>query len=594
MRKEPRFLISTADERTWKFDRPVVFLGEWCRTYNRKHIWQNMDAVVCPPYGLAPSQRSADHVEARMLEEKLFGVLCDSLNSFHDAQHNTRFWRILLGHWFRRYVEVMLNRVRSLELCIQSHNLSGTAAFRNVNYSLSPQDSLDAIYAFNSDRWNHELTIRLLQLLTGPDLCIEELEELEEHSLKGQAQIESSLPQPFLRRILKWGYRIVKRAANSMSRDNDAFIVNSYLPKASELQLNFALKQFPQLWNSPRERILTEPDTKLREKLKREMAYESENKLERILSEMVFELMPVCYLEGLNELGTSVRRRPWPRTPRFIFTSNNFDKDETFKLWTAIKTEAGSIYIVGQHGNNYGTDRFMNPSIEEITADKFLTWGWADGLSQHQPAFILKMAGKRTAQYNKRGGLLLIELHLNHRITTWDGTFEFAEYFKDQLLFASQLDCKPKQSLTVRLHSQSRRLTWYEEARWHVFDPTIKIDQGAISIDRLIADSRLIVHSYDSTGILETLSLNIPTLAYWQHGFEHLRESSKPYYQLLVDAGIVHFSADSIARQVNEVWDDVETWWQQNLVQEARRRFCEQYGKISLTPIKDLEAIIRC
>lgn len=35
-----RYLITTADERTWKFDRPVLFLGEWCRLYDRRHVWQ--------------------------------------------------------------------------------------------------------------------------------------------------------------------------------------------------------------------------------------------------------------------------------------------------------------------------------------------------------------------------------------------------------------------------------------------------------------------------------------------------------------------------------------------------------------------------
>ena len=52
MPNKPRYLIVTADERTWKFDRPVIFLGEWCRLYNRRHVWQDMDAIVgdhwCP------------------------------------------------------------------------------------------------------------------------------------------------------------------------------------------------------------------------------------------------------------------------------------------------------------------------------------------------------------------------------------------------------------------------------------------------------------------------------------------------------------------------------------------------------------------
>ena len=35
-----RCLITTADERTWPVNKPVVFLGEWCKKYSRKHVWQ--------------------------------------------------------------------------------------------------------------------------------------------------------------------------------------------------------------------------------------------------------------------------------------------------------------------------------------------------------------------------------------------------------------------------------------------------------------------------------------------------------------------------------------------------------------------------
>ena len=47
-----KYLITTEDESTWKFDRSVIFLGEWCRLFSRKHIWENLDAIVAEPYGL--------------------------------------------------------------------------------------------------------------------------------------------------------------------------------------------------------------------------------------------------------------------------------------------------------------------------------------------------------------------------------------------------------------------------------------------------------------------------------------------------------------------------------------------------------------
>ncbi len=123
-------------------------------------------------------------------------------------------------------------------------------------------------------------------------------------------------------------------------------------------------------------------------------------------------------------------------------------------------------------------------------------------------------------------------------------------------------------------------------------DKTIKLDMGSSIISKLIAQSRLIVHSYDSTGILETLAQNIPTLAFWQNGFDHLRDSAKPYYQLLVNVGIVHLKPESAAAKVCEIWDDVEGWWAQSAVQEARKQFCDRYARVSQNPVNELKKIL--
>lgn len=584
-----RFLITTEDEQTWKFDRPVIFLGEWCCLYDRKHIWQSMDAIIAAPYGLGQSRKDADHAEARALEEAIFPVLCEALNNYHATKHGTRFWKIVLGHWFHRYVDVILNRVRTLEWCLRTHQLSGTTAFSDKCHALAPQDSYSAIRAFNDSRWNSVLYGRILSLLGATGCPVEIISgDASEGFRWPAAEPERNLG----RRIFNWGYRHAGKLAGQLARENDAFIINSFLPRKEEIKLQLALGQVPQLWVSPKLALTENPDRALRQSLSSKIAGVADKSLANILRAMVFELLPVCYLEGFAGLAESVKQLSWPKEPKFIFTSNNFDMDEVFKLWTATKVESGFKYVTGQHGNNYGTYRYMYPAVEEDTADKFLTWGWADGLPQHTPAFIFKTAGRKVEGCNPDGGLVLIELHAGLMLSTWDAVAEFKAYFSDQQSFIEKLQNLPKKRLTVRLHHAHANLKWGEEGRWKEFDPTVKLDLGASDISKLIAQSRLIVHSYDSTGILETLSQNIPTLAFWQNGLEHLRESAKPYYQLLVDAGIVHFTPESAAAKVNEVWGDVEGWWAQSAVQEARKQFCERYSRVSPCPVCELKEIL--
>ena len=586
-----RYLITTADERTWKFDRPVLFLGEWCRLYDRRHVWQQMDAIVASPYGLGKAQKDADYAEARALEEKLFPEFYALLNQHHGLNHEARFWQILLGHWFRRAINVLLNRVRTLQQCLENHSITGTTFYPERSYALAPPDSYAAIWAFNDDRWNQELNASILRLLKSDRLQVETLPEDVCGPESGQFQLgQSTLQYSSTQKIKNWCLNTIIAACEKLCRDQDAFIINSYLPKSTLLKLQLACGQWPQLWKSSKFVIHKQTTYPFRSSLSNSFASACSSPIESITRRFLFELIPICYLEELPSLHQVVSQVPWPQNPQYIFTSNSFDTDEVFKLWTAQKVASGIKYFVGQHGNNYGTYRYMVQSIEEVTADKFFTWGWKEPshTCEYVPACILKKSKHKKQIHNPSGGLLLIELPVDHRINTWDSTKEFEQYFQDQQSLVARLAANARQELTIRLHGTARYLRWNEEARWGDWDPALKLELGHVPIDNLIADSRLIIHSYDSTGILETLSANIPTLAFWQNRLDHLRDSAIPYYQLLVDAKIIHFSPITIADMVNEVWEHVDSWWQQEDVQQARELFCKQYANLSHTPEKNL------
>ena len=67
-----RYLITTSDEQTWRFDCPVLFLGEWCCTYKRKEKWQNIDFVVAKPYGLESLKKKDEDFSKILKIEEIF------------------------------------------------------------------------------------------------------------------------------------------------------------------------------------------------------------------------------------------------------------------------------------------------------------------------------------------------------------------------------------------------------------------------------------------------------------------------------------------------------------------------------------------
>ena len=78
-----RYLITSSNPKTWKFDRPLIFLGEFTRTYEERHRWSQLDAIVAEPYGLSLENRERDYEYVTRLREELFEDIFTALNLFY-------------------------------------------------------------------------------------------------------------------------------------------------------------------------------------------------------------------------------------------------------------------------------------------------------------------------------------------------------------------------------------------------------------------------------------------------------------------------------------------------------------------------------
>lgn len=583
MTSDNRFLITTADERSWKFDQPVLFLGEWCRVYERKKTWKDMDAIVAKPYVLTSEQKEHNRIYVQTLSKQLLGELTNVLNEFHKTNHNLRYWNIILGHWLQRSVAVIFNRFFTLQTALKAYKVAASKVLDSSNYTLTTPDSFSFIWACNDDTWNHVLYSKILKFCGNVNL------EIDDKSLRGIHGFNCESKTIDSKSLKQHFFQEVNNVLQIFSKKEDAFIVKTYLPRKVSIKLQLAFNQCPQFWQSPKV-VASTPDANQRRLIK--LDAEQYDGFERYVRLQLPELIPTCYLEGYNNLLQQVMSLPWPKKPRFIFTSNSFDTDEIFKTWTATKVEEGIPYFVGQHGNNYGTLLGSQHWPELVTCDKFITWGWTNKKVKNVPAYIFKNANLKLNEYDPKGGLLLIEVSMPHRLTIWDSYFEFGIYLEEQFRFVKTLSEIIQKQLTVRLHHEYAKHTWSESERWRVCCPGIRVENGTMRIKNMIKKSRLVIHSYDSTGILETLSSNVPTMCFWHGELDHLLPSAKPYYDLLKKAGILAYTPEEAAESINMCWENLNAWWESTKVQDARKEFCEEFAKIDNRPIRTLKRIL--
>ena len=584
MTKVERHLITTADERTWRFDCPVLFLGEWCRLYNRKTLWMSMSGKVAWPLRLIGDKKSNNVDYLDKLSAKILDEISLSLNHFHNTNHSSRYWNILLGHWLKRYLHVCHNRYFTIEQALKSNKIVSTTIFDSTCFSFASLDSLSFNEACDNDVWNNMLYARVLKNMDCTDIELFLVDIKNEDFLK-----KSTTVLPARLTVIK---QLIKTTClyilPKFKKNNDAFIINSYLPKWQEIKLQIAFWQFPQRWQSPA-LLPSNVDIKKRDKL----IIDSKPYIgfEKFVRDLLSEMIPICYLEGFTQLNQQAETLPWPSKPKFIFTSNNFDTDEVFKAWAGLKAEEGAPYFAGQHGNNYGTENGFDNWPEHVSVDNFFTWGWTNGSFKNIPAFIFKTDNVRM-QSKPDGGLLLLETHLPAMTRSDDVWHEFGIYQKQQFRFVEALPKEIKKELTVRLHDSWVKTRWSDDERWRDHKTSPSLDPGIDPMVKIIAKNRLMVHSYDSTGILEGLASNIPTLCFWNGDLDHIVPKAKPYYKLLKNVGIIADSPEHAAQFVTKNWHNIEEWWGSSRVQNARVVFCEQYARVERCPVMSMKRLL--
>ena len=587
MEDSSRVLITTSDKRTWKLDQPVIFLGEWCRLYEQRHTWEDIDAIVASPYGLDLASKISDYQEVRYIEKILLSKASEFLNEVHSSAHNERFWKIVIGHWLRTFIQSGLNRYKTIKKCIEENKISSSTFIKISDENLICLDFDSFNDLLDDPMWSSSLDYKIINLMPEVKFSIETISDSKDYL----TQTNNILKVDSHKKIGKQGvFRIIKSLLLHFVQNSDAVIVGTYMQRISEIKLNLALAQFPQFRKTEPVKTVAKADLNLRNELKSRFTIENEGTLLRILSSIFFDLLPLVYLEGFTELQNLSKNQDLPKSPKFIFTCINFQSDEVFKVWTANQTEMHTKYIVGQHGAMYGTNRFDSPHVEVETADIFLAWGEQKPELNYRTSFCFKTLDKKISS-DSNGGLLFIDSPLDYRRNTWDSTMEYHKLFNQKIIFLSQIRNTINPGITVRLHPLNHS-KFQADIRYYKSDPTLHIDKGYSKLDSLIPRNRLLVFSYESTGIIENLIRDIPTMALFLDGFECLSDEAKTHYRLLADVGIFHVSVESAAQKICTEWDNIRSWWDDPIVQRARISFCNQYGKTSRKPIRELRKII--
>ena len=158
------------------------------------------------------------------------------------------------------------------------------------------------------------------------------------------------------------------------------------------------------------------------------------------------------------------------------------------------------------------------------------------------------------------------------------------------------LPFETRKTITVRLHNTAANSTFNIIGAWKGAMeryPEIKLDLGTTPIRELISRHDLVIHCYDSTGMLETFAENIPSIAFIPGGLEHLNDAARIRFSALKEAGLLYVSSKLAADALSQIYPNVKEWWESEKVVEEREIFVNSYSKISNHPARELAKILR-
>lgn len=573
-----RVLITTADERSWPDNSErVLFLGTWCVKNNRKHAWSKFNFKVADPYGISKQQKKNDKEYIVKLIEKITFDLKGELNRYHGTNYSERYWNIITGHWLQRHIKVIFNRYKLIESILTKNLVNRMIKIEEEEFNFIAEDGINYVRRLSDDNWNHNLYIELLKYFPNNNIKI--IEKYIDHPNRGSNKKKYKSYKHYIKKTLNFSRFFFK--------NTDALILDTCLPRKEVFKLFFFLGQLPVYYNfdigyCKENFIIT---SKRGDFL---CANDSYTGVEFAIRDLVKKMIPSCYLEGYNSIHNNLKRVQLPKQPKFIFTSNAFAFNEYFKFWTADKVENGVPYYIGQHGSNYGTLQGSEVWPEIKTCDIFFSWGWDRVYKvKTKHSFNFKIANEKQL-FNPKGGGLLVERGPGHPSVPQDHYYEHILYQKYVFKFYENIESNIKNKITVRLHHGSSELGASDVYLWNKEYPDTNIDDYSLPLKKLIQKSRLVIFSYECSGFLECMALNIPTICFWRGGLDHLFDDAADHYKMLENVGIFTNKAEVAASYVNIYWEDLDEWWNSRLVQEARVEFCSHYSRVVKNPTKIL------
>lgn len=506
--------------------------------------------------------------------------LASELNKVHDTNYSLRFWEILLGKFLRQFIYTVFNSYNDLIYILNNQKIDEIYLLNTKKYKLSVNDTYSQSFSKIDDNWMAALNSKIIDKISFKQT--KKIQETKQEYFK--------LPKKLNNQKNECGLlKFFSHLFNFFIKKNSIVFYSSGIPLFWEKLLEIKLNLFPSFYYI-KKLDFKDYNPKIRSKINFNQ-FKSKNEFEKVLTSLIPEALPLYIIENFKDLEILANSSNLSKNPKVIFTSYGYAYDEVFKFYLAQNSEKKSKYIIMQHGNNYFTDIHTKYLSELQSSDLFISWGKEDVVANIHSCFNLKTI--KRVKYNKNSNYLSI---LTNSTILSNAPYNRDHLNKINLINTANLISKfrenIKKNIRVKLHHDTlidKNIKYYE----NLFKINgVQLYDEKKNIKQVLKSSRLCFFNYESTGVLENLAMNIPTVFFSTIDYSKLNKNNDNLYQLLKNSGILFDDEKKLIKHINNIWSNIQSWWYDPKIQENIKRFNMELN-VPFKNFDKLESILR-
>ncbi len=519
----------------------------------------------------------------KSVSESIFQDLAIELNRLHGTAYPLRYWRIVVGAWFQQFAQVLHMRLRVAEFVVANYQDIEITRLDLNWQELLPVTHDEASLLFATDIWNHHIYVEALNFVTksATENILISSPQRNRELLEYRQQVNFGLPNPQAESKLE-------SVLEKLSPNPKVVLAGVVQSKLALVVMHLRLRALPRLWRFSSKLSVHPIDQIRRQSLN--VSKRSVDLFDGFLRSLISTNLPTIYFEGFKELQQKVSEMQLRKHPKLIFSNTLLQRNEQFKVWSAEHVASGKTKLCsGQHGGGYGLKRFKGwgENYESRVVDGFLSWGWSSDSEVIVPTCV--QSHQQDFKPNKTGGLLIVlgPVTRNSDIYGMLGVQSNSSYLNNIKLIISNLPRKVLDQTQVRPKNASStnkpaRVSGQQISE--ILGNGVEVDFGTHSLNLSQSKNRLSVVTYNETTIPTNLMAGYPTIVFWDPKYEKLDSTAQQIHDRLFETKILHYSGETVAQHVDEIWDDIDSWWQSPEVIEARDLFCERFARRKIFP----------